>query len=101
VTAHTHTSIVPGCYRCDLSLDEVKSAVMHCSRTNVDGSPCKSIRDRSVPWIKDPWDCGKHRRRGKAIPERDPMDDHLPTEQDLSDLAQMLSDEQAEQESHL
>lgn len=74
---------------------------MRCSRTNVDGSPCKSIRDRSVPWIKDPWDCGKHRRRGKAIPERDPMEDHRPTEQDILDYEELLLDEQLDIVSHL
>jgi hypothetical protein len=77
---------------------------MHCARTNVDGTPCRSIRDRSVPWIKDPWDCGKHRQRGKgqilAVPA-DPMDDHLPTAQDLEDLSRMVRDEQMEQENHL
>ncbi len=26
MTAHTHTVITPGCYRCDLNLDEVRAA---------------------------------------------------------------------------
>jgi hypothetical protein len=29
VTAHTHTSIVPGCFRCDLNLDEVQPSLLH------------------------------------------------------------------------
>lgn len=26
MSAHTHTVITPGCYRCDLNVDEVKAA---------------------------------------------------------------------------
>ena len=29
MTPHTHTTVVPGCFRCDLGSDEVQSATEH------------------------------------------------------------------------
>jgi hypothetical protein len=77
---------------------------MRCARANADGSRCNSTRSRSVSWIKDPWDCGKHRKRGKALlvePSQDPMEDHRPTEQDILDYEELLLDEQLDIVSHL
>lgn len=39
------------------------AGMMRCARINADGSRCRSVRNRSLPWITDPWDCGKHRSR--------------------------------------
>lgn len=38
------------------------STLMRCCVIKADGTRCLSTRQRTVWWITDPWNCGKHRK---------------------------------------
>lgn len=72
MTAHAHTEHTPGCYRCDLSRDEVKAIreadfiraeeTRHCPRCGAEpGAQCRTATGR---WRRNP-----HKTRIDALLE--------------------------------